>query len=881
MSRNYDDLTHAVNVGPDEIFVRHRQVGLQMIDIKSTGKKLIAWWSESQQVAMTVGCTIIALWLLIRVDLALDRHEDDFLSVLELQAYDQMVRFRGVVPKHSDRVVVVGIDDKSISEVGEYPWARSHWARFFNSLADYYHPAVVGVDAVFAERSPSAASRVLTQLLDQYSKNGFDSFDLQIPDPSALPLVRSPNSRQLAQVRADLRRSLDRQLFMRQKATTFREQMIAERDRIDDDRRLAEGLKAAGNVVLGFYFFSRREVEGLRPEQYDVDPEDPRLDGARIGLVRFPSDQIDELQLPQKYFGATVNREEFASAAFSQGSFTADPDADGAIRRYVTVVPYKKTPFASLAIQVAAIYLERDSLFAAKDEGLDDANGALPVEPAADLPANRQVQIAVKSDEVGKIAAVGLIDRIVPADRNGRLLIKYYGPSGLTATYPGGSPIMSYLSFVDVMERRTPVEMLQGKVLLVGASSISIGDIKRTPFQDSYPGVETHATVVQNILDQDFYRIPADRLWVEMGIVIGVGLILGFLLPRLRALTAALLGLTIAVVHLLVVYWLLTRQGILLTILTPVVQAVSITGLLLIVKYRKEEHKRAEMKGMFSHYVSPKVVDWLIRNPEKLKLGGQRQRLTVLFSDIRGFTTISEKMGPQELTQLLNNYLTPMSDLVMANGGIVDKYMGDAIMAIYGAPFPDPDHAAAACRTALGMLRQLNELGEQWIKAGLPRIDIGIGINTGWMSVGNMGSQQIFDYTVIGDDVNLASRLEGLNKQFGTHILIGEATFQEIKDKGFVTREIHSVAVKGKEKPIRLYELLAEQTIGDPWPEVIRLYHLALDQCRKNQWSQARATLKQLLGVSPDDQPSRFLLRQLPADPAAKIDDWVFRAESK
>jgi adenylate cyclase len=248
--------------------------------------------------------------------------------------------------------------------------------------------------------------------------------------------------------------------------------------------------------------------------------------------------------------------------------------------------------------------------------------------------------------------------------------------------------------------------------------------------------------------------------------------------------------------------------GILMNVLYPFLTIALVYIGNVVVYYRTEERDRKWITSIFGKYVSPVVIENLLKNPEKINLGGEKRNITIFFSDIRGFTPISEKLEPEELVHLLNEYLTEMSSIIIENQGLVDKYMGDAIMAFWGAPLDQPNHAELACKSSLEMMEKLKELQKKWKKEGIPAFDFGIGLNSGDAIVGNMGSSNRFDYTAIGDNVNLASRLEGLNKTYGTNVIISENTYKIVKDK-FNTRELGVVKVKGKEKPIRIYELLS------------------------------------------------------------------------
>lgn len=266
---------------------------------------------------------------------------------------------------------------------------------------------------------------------------------------------------------------------------------------------------------------------------------------------------------------------------------------------------------------------------------------------------------------------------------------------------------------------------------------------------------------------------------------------------------------------------------------------------------------------MFEHYMSPEVVDKLIAKPEMLRLGGEKKELTVLFSDVQGFTTISERLKPEQLVDLLNVYLGAMTELIMKSGGTLDKYEGDAIMAFWGAPVDQPDNAKRACFTAIDMQKKLSQMREVWKKEGKPELITRIGLNTGEMIVGNMGSAERFDYTVMGDAVNLGSRLEGANKQYGTNIMIGEMTYLRAKDY-IITRELDKITVKGKLLPVKVYELIAkkEDGISKEMEELLNLYNEGLKAYTERRWNDGILLFSKALEIKPDDGPSKTYLER-------------------
>jgi adenylate cyclase len=276
-------------------------------------------------------------------------------------------------------------------------------------------------------------------------------------------------------------------------------------------------------------------------------------------------------------------------------------------------------------------------------------------------------------------------------------------------------------------------------------------------------------------------------------------------------------------------------------------------------RYVTEEREKKKIRGAFQYYLTASVVNEILKDPSKLKLGGDKKHLSVMFSDIRGFTSIAEKLSPEELVKLLNEYLTAMTDIVFKYDGLLDKYIGDAIMAVFGAPLDQPDHAFRACRTALEMMSELRRLREKWAAEGRPDVNIGVGINSGDMVVGNMGSEMRFDYTVMGDSVNLASRLEGINKEYGTNIILSEFTYEIVKDD-FTCRQIDAVRVKGKKLPVRIFELICDRKDAPRWQEFTGRFETGLAKYREGLWDEAIAAFRGVLEIKPDDGPAQLYI---------------------
>lgn len=444
------------------------------------------------------------------------------------------------------------------------------------------------------------------------------------------------------------------------------------------------------------------------------------------------------------------------------------------------------------------------------------------------------------------VEGIRLGRRSVPVDRYGRLLINYLGPGGLIPTY----------SATAVMDGSLPADVLKDKIVIVGATAVGIYDLRVTPFSGTFPGVEIQATVMDNLLHGDFIKTPQLALAIMLLIMAGLAILLGVVLPRLAAVSSFFFASAVAAGYVCLNYYLFSRQGLQLEMFYPL-------GLIALIflgvtshRFLAEEEERKRIRKAFESYVAPTIVQEMLKHPEQLRLGGERREITLLFSDIRGFTTMSENLDPEALVSLLHDFLNPMSNIIINQGGTIDKYMGDAIMALFGAPLTQTDHPHLACRAALEMAVSLATLNQEWAAKGRPALKIGVGINTGPVAVGNMGSDRLFDYTAIGDNVNLASRLEGLNKYYGTHILISHTT-AAAAGGAFILRDVDQVRVKGKAQTARIYELLGE---GEPDPELARyleLYHRALVFYREGHFAASQTAFGQVLEVRPGDAASQ------------------------
>lgn len=580
-----------------------------------------------------------------------------------------------------------------------------------------------------------------------------------------------------------------------------------EENRADVDRRLARVIGEGTPTILGFFFVGvgGRTVALKRGQA--LGPK--TISASTYNMVRWLDQQSS--RMPIMGAGSVeVNLPEITETAAGGGYFNMVPDPDGTIRWLPLALSYGPDIFAPLTLVTLQHYWQK-------------------------------VPLGITLSHLG-VREVRLGREKIPVDNYGRLFINYLGPPGIFPTY----------SAVQVMEGSLPKEALKDKLVLVGATAVGIYDLRVTPFSGVCPGVEIQATVLDNILRKDFIHTPANPSLATMGIVLILALIFGILLPRLSPVGAIAISLLTAQAYIALNYFAFRNLGLQLEVFYPLLEVAGVYTGITLQRFLAEERERARIKKAFQSYVAPEVVNQIIRNPDKLRLGGERRELSILFSDIRGFTSLSETMAPEALVEVLHEFLNPMSEIIVKHGGTIDKYIGDAIMALFGAPLDLPDHCQRVCRAALEMVQSLKALDQEWLEQGKPSLRIGIGINSGPVSVGNMGSNRLFDYTAIGDNVNLASRLEGLNKFYGTEILVSAATAQHLNN-GFYFREVDLVRVKGKKHPIAIYEILGEGTPEEKMARFLELYAEGLAMYRERRFVQAHEALQGALDQRPHD----------------------------
>jgi adenylate cyclase len=587
-------------------------------------------------------------------------------------------------------------------------------------------------------------------------------------------------------------------------ADTFRNLDEATRDKLralpSNDQVFADTMRHS-RVVLG--------ESGLPSVISDLDKTLPVTGLAMLG------------EDPQRHMfnfrGLLRNTPVLEKAAAGRGLLTINPERDGIVRRVPMIMHAQGTIMPSLSFEILRVVTGTDTIFI--KSGIEGIKS-----------------IAVKGFEV-------------PTDRNGQLWVHF-------AHYDKSL----YVSAVDVLEGRVPPEKIKGKLILIGTSAVGLNDIKTTPVAAAMPGVEIHAQVLEAALTKKLLSQPPYGPLLEFGAALLLGILVIAFAPGFGPTTLVAVGGLFATVLIGTSWYFYTQHRELIDFTYPLLSTTSIYLTLIFTSFVREQKQRKQVRSAFAQYMSPALVEQLAQSPEKLQLGGEDREMTIMFSDVRGFTTISEtyKHDPQGLTALMNRFLTPLTNAILARKGYIDKYMGDAIMAFWNAPLDDKEHQINACEAAVDMLERIDELNEVREKeaqegghAFIP-INVGVGLNTGICTVGNMGSDIKFNYSVLGDSVNLASRLEGQSKEYGFPIIVGSKTALAVKEK-FAILELDFIMVKGKKEPEVIYAIAGREDTAQSG-RFQRLRNLTIEMlaCYRNRdWDGALAAIER--GRRTDD----------------------------
>ncbi|HUJ26227.1 MAG TPA: adenylate/guanylate cyclase domain-containing protein [Myxococcales bacterium] len=812
-----------------------------------------------------------------RDDIPLLTRMEDALTDLR---FAQRVKLRG--SEHSHQVVVAAVDEAAIAKFGRFPWDRRVIASLIDKLNDSGVKAI-GFDMSFSDQDLGgqfAGAKRYRKRFDDISlaspKNlaaverfGEAESDIAGAASALQTLAREvkPGSEpiyQTAKGRLDdgaQKLSATKQAFddLVKAHEAYAQELDHDLNGQDPDTVMGEAVaRAADKLVLGMIMLTAPEMEDFK--KADADEQIARLKNAQIQSPEWretpdaPVSKPVTLTWVKEYAGFRAPLRAISKGAKWVGYFNSLPDFDGVIRHTALALRVGDRYYPSLDAALAAI--------------------ALGLQPKDIVPVTQT------PDEGALIDYVDFGHKVqVPTDPRGLMSINYIGRDRTFDNY----------SIADIMNGKHDAD-LKDKIVLVGATAQGTFDQRVTPLNKISAGIETHANAVENILSKQFLK---RGLAIDLGEV-AFALLLAILFAALFARVKVQYSLPVLAVATAAVWTASTLAfwaGYEVFAALPLLELASMFVLVTVYRYATEEKDKRQLRKAFQLYLNPEVMEEMLEDPQALQLGGKELDMTVMFSDIRGFTTLSEKLSPQGLVHLLNEYLSPMTDIVFEKRGTLDKYIGDAVMAFYGAPVQTELHAANGCDAALQMMATLARLREKWHieDPDIPDIDIGIGLNSGTMVVGNMGSQQRFNYTVMGDNVNLASRLEGQNKSYGTHILISEQTLHAARkglkdDSAYCVREIDLITVKGKSEPVRLFELRSRGPARADELPLLGGFAEALALYREQKFAEARLMFESLLARFPHDGPSaKFIERCDEMMNAPPGENWngVYKMEHK
>lgn len=582
----------------------------------------------------------------------------------------------------------------------------------------------------------------------------------------------------------------------------FEQSLRRVRPQLDYDARFAAALKNR-KVILGYYLSSTDggQSSGVLPA--------PTLPAGSFG------DRLVAITRWQNFGG---NLPAFQAASAGAGHFNPLVDFDGISRRVPLLAEYDGAYYESLALAMTRALLD----FPAVVPGYAGDGDAYAGLEWLELHAGQ-----------GSLH--------IPVDENVATLIPYRGPQG---SFP-------YVSATDILNNLVDKEQMSGRIVLVGTTAPGLMDLRATPVATAYPGVEVHANLIAGMLEGNLKHKPDYMLAADLLQIFVAGAVMALLLPILSPLKATLTGVLVLMGLVTINIYLWHAANLILPFAGVAALVVLLYALNMSWGYFVESRTKRLFTELFGQYVPPELVDEMARNPEGYSMAGRKAELTVLFSDIRGFTTISEGLQPDRLAALMNEYLGAMTEVVRRHRGTLDKYIGDAIMAFWGAPIADAEHARNAVLTALEMQERLKALNLELLAQGWPELKIGVGVNTGTMTVGDMGSPVRKAYTVMGDAVNLGSRLEGITKQYGVDIIVGEGTRERL-GSDFVLRELDRVRVKGKAEPVGIYEPLGlVGRIDQSASADLDIWNAALVAYRNQAWDKAESLLAELARKQP------------------------------
>ena len=729
-------------------------------------------------------------------------------KAIEQKSMDVRFQIRGKRDP-GDEIVIVAIDEKSIKKLGRYPWPRRYVSQFVDRVTDA-GARLLALDVMYAERQNVDILEAFDTLTGKYNNSQLQNY---IPGG--------------------------------QEKEKFLAALQKRRKDFDEDSKLQESFRRAVednglDIISSIEFideaqvrpteYTGKEVSGLGRELLKESAYFPVLVGTGGKTSKEKSSDGNTLTIlssknrkevmnnllanyrPKRAVGVTNMIDQFAEWVTYQGFVDTNVDYSGIVRSEYMAIQYENEFYPPLGVQVSRVYKNLDY---------------------GELKLVLTEKLIFKETEI-------------PIDSWNRMMINYCGPAST----------FKYYSVCDVIDGKIPYDAFRNKIVFLGATATGLGDYIATPFSSQTPSVEKHATVTENILHEKFLIRGRGEVFQDLLAIICISLAMGIFLPLLPSIWGGMASASLWFGYNYYVYERFVGDGTWLNVTYPSITVIVCFSSIIMYRFMSEEKMRKGVKSAFENFMDPKVVHEILKEPENINLGGEEREVTVYFSDIEKFSSISEKLQPAELIEFLNEYLSEMTDRILDHGGFLDKYIGDAIVATFGVPLEQPDHAVKACLATIDNQQRLRELNVKFKEEGRLQIQARIGLNSGRVLVGNVGSTNRLSYTVIGDEVNLGARLEAANKYYGTYTMISERTYELAKDH-IEARKLDMIRVVGKEKPVKIYELIDRKgQIQETKREVIKLYEEGLKMYRKKEWQKAIDAFREALNQDPHDGPS-------------------------
>ncbi len=757
-------------------------------------------------------------------------------KAIEQKSMDVRFQIRGKRDP-GDEIVIVAIDEKSIKKLGRYPWPRHYVAQFVDRITDS-GARLLALDVMYAERQNVDILEALDTLTGKYN-------NLQIRNDIPGGQEKEKFLAALQKRQKDFDEDSRLQASFRRAVEENGLDIISSIEFIDEAQIKHAEYAGKDVSILGRELLKESAYFPVLVGTGGETSKEKSTDGSTLTVLTSKNrkeimNNLLAIYQPKRAVGVTNMIDQFAEWVTYQGFVDTNVDYSGIVRSEYMAIQYENEFYPPLGVQVARVYKNLDY---------------------GELKLVLTEKLIFKEIEI-------------PIDSWNRMMINYCGPPST----------FKYYSICDVIDGKIPSDTFLNKIVFVGATASGLGDYIATPFSSQTPGVEKHASVAENILHEKFLTRGREEVFQDLLAIICISLVMGISLPLLPSIWGGVASASLWFGYNYYAYERLVNDGAWLNVTYPGITVVLSFASIIMYRIMSEEKLRKGVRSAFENFMDPKVVHEILKEPEDIKLGGEEREVTVYFSDIEEFSSISEKLQPTELIELLNEYLSEMTDQILDHGGFLDKYIGDAIVAAFGVPLEQPDHAVKACLATIDNHKRLCELNSKFKEEGRLQLNARIGLNSGSVLVGNVGSANRLSYTVIGDEVNLGARLEAANKHYGTYIMISERTYELARDH-IEARELDKILVVGKEKPVKVYELIDRKGhLQEAKREVLKLYEEGLKLYRKKEWQKAITFFKKALDKDPHDGPSLTYLERCNVyvqDPPPEDWDGVYELTTK